>query len=122
MTAVKVECDCGQRYAFDVEPVHGRMPAPVACPTCGADGTPKANAILAQMPIAVSRAITPVAVPLAVAARAPVAVAARPPPMVQLPPPLPHLPPPVAVPAAPPGRPMPRPAMMAGRLPPPKPA
>src|SRR5689334_11131331 len=73
MTAVKVECDCGQRYAFDVEPVHGRMPAPVACPTCGADGTARANAILAQMPVAMSRAITPVAVPLAVAA--PVAAA-----------------------------------------------
>ena len=117
MTSVKVECDCGQRYAFDVEPVHGRMPAPVACPTCGADGTAKANAILAQMPVAVSRAITPLAVSLAIAAPAAVAVAA---PAVRLaagpplaapipvaaapramPPPLPpSLPPPVAVPGA----------------------
>ncbi len=98
------------------------MPAPVACPTCGVDGTPKANAILAQMPIAMSGAITPIAMPMAVAAPAAVAVPAMPPAMAQLPPPIPHLPPPVAVPAAPPGRPAPRPAMMAGRLPPPKPA
>ena len=48
MTTVKVECSCGQRFAFEVEPIHGRMPAPVACPTCGADGTAAANAILAQ--------------------------------------------------------------------------
>jgi len=45
---LKVECDCGQRYKFDVEPVHGRMPFPVNCPTCGADGTAKANALLQQ--------------------------------------------------------------------------
>jgi len=112
MTTLKVECECGQRYAFDVEPVHGRMPAPVACPTCGADGTGKANAMLAQMPVAASRAIAPVAVPLAVAApaamaapaprlvgttprAAPVAVASAP---YAAPPPLPpSLPPPVAV-------------------------
>ncbi|HTR41817.1 MAG TPA: hypothetical protein VMH87_09405 [Pseudomonadales bacterium] len=43
MVPVKIECDCGQRYAFDVEPVDGRMPAAIVCPTCGADGTPAAN-------------------------------------------------------------------------------
>jgi hypothetical protein len=47
MIAVKIECECGQHYAFDVEPVSGRMPTPVACPTCGADGTPAANEIIA---------------------------------------------------------------------------
>lgn len=47
MIAVKIECECGQHYAFDVEPVSGRMPSPVACPTCGADGTPVANEIIA---------------------------------------------------------------------------
>jgi hypothetical protein len=36
MTPIKIQCGCGQRYAFDVEPVHGRMPSPVARPVCGA--------------------------------------------------------------------------------------
>jgi hypothetical protein len=43
MVPVKIECECGQRYAFDVEPVDGRMPGSIACPACGADGTPAAN-------------------------------------------------------------------------------
>src|SRR5204863_3849951 len=95
MIAVKVECDCGQRYAFDVEPVHGRMPAPVACPVCGADGTGKANAVLAQSsPPAPFVAVARPAV--SVAAAVPVAVAAVP----RTPPPVPlSLPRPVAVPA-----------------------
>ncbi len=45
---VKINCGCGQHYAFDVEPVAGRMPANVACPTCGADGTDAANTSIAQ--------------------------------------------------------------------------
>jgi hypothetical protein len=44
---IKIECGCGQRYAFDVEPVNGRMASVVACPVCGADGTVAANAIIA---------------------------------------------------------------------------
>ena len=48
MIAVKIECDCGQHYAFDVEPVNGRMTSEVACPSCGADGTPAANHAIAQ--------------------------------------------------------------------------
>ena len=48
MIAVKIECDCGQHYAFDVEPVNGRMGSEVACPTCGTDGTPAANHVIAQ--------------------------------------------------------------------------
>jgi len=48
MIPVKVQCGCGQRYAFDVEPVGGRMPAEVACPICGADGTAAANEIIAR--------------------------------------------------------------------------
>ena len=43
MTSIKIECGCGQRYAFDVEPHDGRMPHTVACPVCGADGTGVAN-------------------------------------------------------------------------------
>ena len=45
---VKIQCDCGTRYKFDVEPLHGRMPQKVACPGCGVDGTPAANDILRQ--------------------------------------------------------------------------
>jgi hypothetical protein len=48
MRTIKVACVCGQHFAFDVEPVNGRIPSPVACPVCGADGTAAANAILAQ--------------------------------------------------------------------------
>src|ERR1051326_3048947 len=45
---VKVQCDCGTRYKFDVEPVGGRMPGPVQCPSCQADGTAAAEAIIQQ--------------------------------------------------------------------------
>jgi hypothetical protein len=48
MIPIKIQCGCGQRYAFEVEAVDGRMPAPVACPVCGADGTAAANDFLAQ--------------------------------------------------------------------------
>lgn len=46
---IKIECECGQKYAFDVEPVNGRMPARVACPTCGTDGTSAANDHIARL-------------------------------------------------------------------------
>jgi len=46
--SIKIQCGCGQRYAFDAEPIDGQMPAPVACPACGADGTAAANAAIAQ--------------------------------------------------------------------------
>jgi len=45
---VKIQCSCGTRYAFDVEPVHGRMPVRVKCPDCGADGTDLANGVLQE--------------------------------------------------------------------------
>ncbi|HTB83005.1 MAG TPA: hypothetical protein VK742_05065 [Candidatus Sulfotelmatobacter sp.] len=48
MMTVKVECDCGQPYAFDAEPVNGQLGTSVACPACGADGTPAANEIIAR--------------------------------------------------------------------------
>ena len=72
MIAIKVQCGCGQRYAFDIEPVNGRMPSPVACPVCGADGTAAANAVIAQtlaarpsVVPAVAPAVRPAAVPQA---------------------------------------------------------
>ena len=57
MIPVKIQCGCGQRYAFDVEPVNGRMPGAVACPVCGAEGTSDANSVIAltlaaQAPVA----------------------------------------------------------------------
>ena len=48
MITVKIQCGCGQRYAFDVEPVNGRMSSSVACPACGTDGTAAANEVIAQ--------------------------------------------------------------------------
>jgi hypothetical protein len=44
---VKIECECGQHYAFDVEPMNGSMDEAVTCPSCGADGTSAANAVIA---------------------------------------------------------------------------
>jgi hypothetical protein len=48
MIPIKIQCGCGQRYAFDVEPVNARMASPVACPVCGADGTAAANEFIAR--------------------------------------------------------------------------
>ena len=48
MIPIKIQCSCGQRYSFEVEPVNGAMPSPVACPVCGADGTAVANGAIAQ--------------------------------------------------------------------------
>jgi len=48
MRELKVQCDCGQKFKFDVEPVNNQMPFRVNCPLCGKDGTDKANTLLAQ--------------------------------------------------------------------------
>jgi hypothetical protein len=45
---LKVVCQCGQKYKFDVEPVNGQMPFPINCPVCNLDGTSTANALLAE--------------------------------------------------------------------------
>src|ERR1043166_5684233 len=45
---IKLECECGQRFAFEVEPVNGRRPTPVECPACGMDKTVTANEVIAQ--------------------------------------------------------------------------
>ena len=45
---LKVVCQCGQKFKFDVEPVGGRMPFQVNCPVCGVDGTAVANQLLAE--------------------------------------------------------------------------
>ena len=56
---IKIECECGQRYAFDVEPINGQLPAPVACPVCGADGTAAANKIVSQAISGPPRLVSP---------------------------------------------------------------
>lgn len=48
MIYVKIHCGCGQKYAFDVQPVNERMPVSVQCPVCRADGTHAANEIIAR--------------------------------------------------------------------------
>lgn len=46
---LKIVCACGQKYAFEVHPVAGRMPVPVACPVCRRDGTEEANRLLSKV-------------------------------------------------------------------------
>lgn len=76
MIELKVQCDCGQKYKFDVEPLNGRMPFTVACPVCGVDGTARANSLLREMPAFQTPPPPPVAV--AIPAAIPVAPAAAP--------------------------------------------
>ena len=45
---VKIYCGCGQKYSFEIQPVAGRVPFPIACPACGQDGTHRANQAIAQ--------------------------------------------------------------------------
>jgi len=40
---IKLQCECGQHFEFEVEPENGRMPVPVQCPGCGLDATPAAD-------------------------------------------------------------------------------
>ena len=67
MIPIKIQCGCGQRYAFEVAPVDGHMPAPVACPVCGADGTTAANAFIAQSALAAVTAAPAVGAPVRIA-------------------------------------------------------
>lgn len=67
---LKLACVCGQKYKFDVEPLNGRMPASVACPVCGVDGTEWANQLIAQQtPLVLTPAPAVAAVAASVAAR-----------------------------------------------------
>lgn len=45
---VKIECPCGQRFGFDVEPEEGHMPMALACPECNRDLTAVADADIAR--------------------------------------------------------------------------
>src|SRR6267143_1825858 len=74
---IKVQCECGTKFKFDVEPVHGRMPVPVACPECATDATASANQFISQnMAATISPANYPAAAVGVSAPRAAVAVAA----------------------------------------------
>jgi hypothetical protein len=64
MIPIKIQCGCGQRYAFDIEPVGNQMPTAVACPTCGADGTAAANDYIAQIVPAPAPTVRASAAPL----------------------------------------------------------
>lgn len=66
---IKVQCGCGARYAFSVEPVNGGMPVAVSCPKCGTDGTGQANQQIQQSLSATAPAAP--AVPPAFSAPAP---------------------------------------------------
>jgi hypothetical protein len=66
---VKVVCNCGQKFKFDVEPVGGRMPVAVFCPVCGRDGTQAANDVLAKY--FSNQPLAPVAMALQPAAASP---------------------------------------------------
>ena len=54
MMPIKIRCGCGQKYAFDVEPVDGAMGYAVLCPVCGVDGTAVANELIAERLVAIS--------------------------------------------------------------------
>jgi hypothetical protein len=76
---LKVVCNCGQKYKFDVEPVNQQMPFVVNCPVCGIDGTHLANGLLSQIPSApVAIAPPPAAAPRLAPAPAPPPRAAAP--------------------------------------------
>jgi hypothetical protein len=105
MMPIKIECECGQKYAFDVEPTNGRMPSKVACPVCGADGTFAANETIARQMSANPDPIRLVSLPSSAAAMPslPPALVAT---MPTTPPPLPPVstaPPPMVATAASPG-------------------
>jgi hypothetical protein len=67
---IKITCgSCDTKFAFDVEPIHGRMPAPVNCPECGLEATEQANAEI-QSSLAASSPGHPAPAPAAIPAPA----------------------------------------------------
>lgn len=63
MIPIKIQCGCGQRYSFDVEPVGGQMGYAVACPVCGVDGTAAANELIGRALAVAAPAVAPAAPP-----------------------------------------------------------
>ncbi len=77
---IKVQCDCGQKFKFDVEPVNGQVPFAVKCPVCGFDATPRANVILQQVLASAPPPTASAPAPLSIAAAAPALAPAYTPP------------------------------------------
>ncbi len=112
---LKVLCGCGQKYKFDVEPMNGQMPFAVNCPSCGVDGTPVANQLIAEhyinnppAPVPIAPAPAPGGLKINRPAPAPAPVAAPPPlpASVAVPPPVPGMAPAAAPRPIAPGKPM----------------
>lgn len=68
---IKIHCSCGTKYKFEADPVESRLPAPVACPACGLDGTEAANEYIRQAVATVPKVRVKVAVPASAAVPAP---------------------------------------------------
>jgi len=62
---IKIFCECGQKYSFEVWPADGRMPFPVACPACGQEGTAQANHFLAKLLNGVTQPLPSLSLPTA---------------------------------------------------------
>ena len=59
---VKIYCACGQKYSFEVWPLEGRMPAPIACPVCQRDGTAEADRVIAKVLHGKTQALPPASI------------------------------------------------------------
>lgn len=46
---MKIQCDCGAKYAFDVSPEMVRQPVKFVCPGCGLDSSERVNALIRQL-------------------------------------------------------------------------
>ena len=101
MRELKVQCDCGQKFKFDVEPVNNQMPFAVNCPICGKDGTEKANILLRAQAGLSAAPVAGVPIPSAHAAPMRIAMPAAPAPMTASVHPAPATAPPSLVPTAP---------------------
>ncbi len=98
---LKLVCDCGQKFKFDVEPVNGEVPFSIICPSCGTDATVKANAVLAQTSVSASTPAVTAAPRLQINREATASVAvAMPPPPVATPSRISPAPSPMRVPVA----------------------
>lgn len=45
---MKIQCDCGTKYAFDVSPDMVHQPVKFVCPGCGLDSSERVNALIRQ--------------------------------------------------------------------------
>jgi hypothetical protein len=96
---LKLVCDCGQKFKFEVEPVNGELPLSINCPSCGTDATVKANAALTQTSVLATTPTVAAAPRLQIIREAAPSVAvAMPPPPVAAPARISPAPPPMRIP------------------------